>query len=105
MDEHPPPMHPPPIARHEAQDRIGRLTLGTVHDLGLALAESGSTEGEPVVVRTGGPHRTLDGLVALIDEALADDAASADRDRGGAADGGPRPPSPDVDPREPPPSS
>jgi hypothetical protein len=89
MDE-----QPPPIARHEAQDRIGRLTLGTAHDLGVALAESGSTEGEPVVVRTGGPHRTLDGLVALIDEALADDAAAADEGRGNAADRAPRPPSP-----------
>jgi hypothetical protein len=87
MDE-----HPPPIARHEAADRIGRITLGAAHDLGVALAESGSTESEPVVVRTGGPHRTLDGLVALIDEALAEDAASADEDRRGTADRTPQSP-------------
>ena len=79
MDE-----HPPPIARHEAQDRIGRLTLGTAHDLGAALAEGGE-DGEPIVVRTGGPHRTVDGLLALIDAALADDAAPAEEDRGDTA--------------------
>jgi len=75
MDE-----HPPPIARHEAQDRIGRLTLGTAHDLGAALAEGGA-DGEPIVVRIGGPHRTVGGLLTLIDAALADDAAPAEEDR------------------------
>jgi len=100
MDE-----HPPPIARHEAQDRIGRVTLGTAHRLGVALGESGSTDGDPIVLRTDGPHLTLDGLVSLIDEALADDAASAAEDRGSPADQGSRPPSPDVGPPAPPPSS
>ena len=92
MDE-----HPPPIARHEAQDRIGRLTLGTAHDLGVALAESGSTENEPVLVRTGGPHRTLDGLLGLIDAALADDAAPAEQDRGDRTGGATDPAAPDID--------
>jgi hypothetical protein len=31
-----------------------------------------------VVVRTGGPHRTIDGLAALIDTALEDEAADAE---------------------------
>lgn len=92
MDE-----HAPPIPRHEAQDRIGRLTLGTAHDLGAALGESGSTDVDPVLVRSGGPHRTLDGLVSFIDEALADDAASAGEERGGTAVRAPRPPSPEAD--------
>jgi hypothetical protein len=100
MDE-----HPPPIARHEAQDRIGRLTLRTAHDLGEALAESGSTEVDPVVVRTDGPHLTLDGLVTLIDEALADNTASAAEDRGSTAHQGSRPPFPDAGSPAPPPSS
>jgi hypothetical protein len=91
MDE-----HPPPIARHEAQDRIGRLTLGTAHDLGAALAEGG-TDGEPIVVRTGGPHRTLDGLLGLIDAALADDSALAEEDRGDTAHRATDPAAPDID--------
>jgi hypothetical protein len=91
MDE-----HPPPIARHEAQDRIGRLTLGTAHDLGAALAEGGA-DGEPIVLRTGGPHRTVDGLLALIDAALADDAAPAKEDRGDTADRVTEPAVPDID--------
>ena len=85
MDE-----HPPPIARHEAQDRIGRLTLGTAHDLGAALAEGGA-DGEPIVLRTGGPHRTVDGLLALID------ASSAKEDRSDTADRVTEPAVPDID--------
>jgi hypothetical protein len=91
MDE-----HLPPIARHEAQDRIGRLTLGTAHDLGAALAEEGA-DGEPIVVRTGGPHRTADGLLALIDAALADDAALAEEHRGDTAGRAADPATPDFD--------
>jgi hypothetical protein len=64
---------PPRIERHEATDRFGMISMRTAHDLGAALTESGSTDGEPIVVRRGGPHRSLNGLVSLIDEALADE--------------------------------
>jgi len=84
----------PPIARHEATDRIGKIALRTAHDLGAALAESGSTAGEPVLVRTDGPHRTVDGLVALIDAALAEE------DPGGAAGRTSHPTARDVDSRD-----
>jgi hypothetical protein len=63
---------PPPIERHEAVDRFGKAALRTAHRLTAALAESGE-DAEPIVLRTDGPHRTLDGLAALIDAALADD--------------------------------
>ena len=81
---------PPPIALHEATDRIGRISLRAAHDLGAALAEEGA-DSEPIVVRTGGPHRTVDGLLSLIDAALADDAALAEETR--APTNGPRAPS------------
>jgi hypothetical protein len=64
---------PPRIERHEATDRFGTISMRTAHDLGAALTDSGSTDGEPIVVRRGGPHRSLNGLAALIDEALADE--------------------------------
>jgi hypothetical protein len=64
---------PPRIERHEATDRFGMISMRTAHDLGAALTESGSTDGEPIVVRRGAPHRSLNGLVSLIDEALADE--------------------------------
>ena len=64
---------PPRIERHEATDRFGMISMRTAHDLGAALTESGSVDGEPIVVRRGGPHRSLDGLAALIDAALADE--------------------------------
>ena len=90
---------PPPIPLHEATDRIGRISLGTAHDLGAALAEGGA-DGEPIVVRTGGPHRTVDGLLALIDAALADDAALAEEDRGVTAGRAADPAAPDIDPQD-----
>jgi len=64
---------PPRIERHEATDRIGAISMRTAHDLGAALTESDSADVEPIVVRRGGPHRSLDGLAALIDAALADE--------------------------------
>lgn len=70
---------PPRIERHEATDRFGKAALHTAHDLGKALADD-----DPVVVRTDGPHRTLDGLAALIDAALIDTALAEDAP---AADG------------------
>lgn len=76
---------PPRIERHEATDRFGKAALRTAHDLGEALADA-----DPVVVRTDGPHRTLDGLAALIDAALAEDPPAADGagDHDGAHFGG-----------------
>jgi hypothetical protein len=66
---------PLPIARHEAVDRFGKVTLRSAHRLSAALAEGGDAGGEePIIVRTDGPHRTIDGLAALIDAVLADDA-------------------------------
>jgi hypothetical protein len=69
----------PPLERHEATDRFGKAALRTAHDLGEALADP-----DPVVVRTDGPHRSLAGLTALIDAALADDE---DAERGAGRDG------------------
>ena len=63
---------PPRIEQHEAFDRFGKTALRTAHDLGAALDRAGSAD-EPIVVRTDGPHRSIDGLAALIDAALADE--------------------------------
>jgi hypothetical protein len=63
------------VPQHEAWDRAGTRVLRTAHDLGAALAEEGAAP-DPVVVRTGGPHRSIDALAALIDAALADDDAT-----------------------------
>jgi hypothetical protein len=64
---------PPRVPSHEARDRFGKAALRLVHDLG----EAGAVE-EPVVLRTNGPHRSLDGLAALIDTALADEEPRGD---------------------------
>jgi hypothetical protein len=67
----------PPVERHAAVDRFGKTSLRTAHGLTAALVEQGlAAEDEPVVVRTGGPHRSLDGLAALLDAALEDAAGS-----------------------------
>ena len=58
---------PPRVERHEAFDRFGKTALRMAHD----LADADSAD-EPIVVRTDGPHRSIDGLAALIDAALAD---------------------------------
>lgn len=79
---------PPPIVRHQAVDRFGTTALRTAHRLTAAMAESGGGE-EPILLRTDGPHRSLDSLAALIDEALADEDAG-----GTQTDGQPR----DTDP-------
>jgi hypothetical protein len=73
---------PPRIERHEAVDRFGKKVLRTAHELTAALAENGATDQEPVVLRTDGPHRSIRGLMGLIDEALDDDRPS-----GGTAEG------------------
>jgi hypothetical protein len=61
----------PPIERHAATDRFGKRALRTAHELGAALPED-----EPVLLRRDGPHRSIGGLEALLDEALADDEAA-----------------------------
>jgi len=90
---------PPRIERHEAVDRFGKTVLRTAHDLTAALAENGQAENgqadnDPILVRTDGPHRSIDGLMALIDEALVDEAlvdeartdrTSTDEQPGGSA--------------------
>jgi hypothetical protein len=63
---------PPRIERHEAFDRFGKTALRTAHDLTAGLIEAGSAD-EPIVLRTDGPHRSIDGLAALIDAALAEE--------------------------------
>jgi hypothetical protein len=65
---------PPPIERHAAADRFGKRALGAVHDITVALAEGDDGAGEPVLLRRNGPHRSIGGLQALIDEALIDEA-------------------------------
>ncbi|MGY1633029.1 hypothetical protein ACI784_15110 [Geodermatophilus sp. SYSU D01186] len=65
----------PPIARHEAADRFGKAALRTAADLTAAVTDDEDAVPDPVVVRTDGPHRSLEGLAALLDEALAEDDA------------------------------
>jgi hypothetical protein len=77
---------PPRIERHEAADRFGAAALRTAHDLGEGLAGP-DADPDPVVVRTDGPHRSLAGLAALIDAALAEDGdEDGDEDGTGAGD-------------------
>ncbi|SDN81953.1 hypothetical protein SAMN05428965_1759 [Geodermatophilus sp. DSM 45219] len=66
---------PPRIAQHEAADRFGTTALRTAHELTVALAGNDDADEEPVVRRTGGPHRSIGGLAALLDAALADEDA------------------------------
>jgi hypothetical protein len=73
---------PPRFERHEAADRFGKTSLRTAHGLTAALVEAGlAAEDEPVVVRTDGPHRSIDGLAALIDAALAEEPPPGREDR------------------------
>jgi hypothetical protein len=65
-----------PIERHVATERFGKQALRTAHDISVSLAEGGADE--PVVLRRNGPHRSISGLEALLDEALADDGARTD---------------------------
>jgi len=64
----------PPVERHVAADRAGKQALRTAHGITEALAAHGSGAEEPVLVRRNGPHRSIAGLQALIDEALLDEA-------------------------------
>jgi hypothetical protein len=76
---------PPPIERHEATDRFGKTALHAAHRLTAAMAEPGADE-EPILLRTDGPHRTLDGLAALIDAALADNDVHGTAAKGSTRD-------------------
>jgi hypothetical protein len=67
------PEETPPVEPHAARDRFGKAALRTVHDLTAGLAEASDGEAEPVVLRTGGPHRSIKGLAALLDEVLDDE--------------------------------
>jgi hypothetical protein len=69
---------PPPIERHEAADRFGKEAIRAVHRLTEAMDVDEDGVPEPVVVRRNGPHRSLDGLAALLDEALAEEDEAAD---------------------------
>jgi hypothetical protein len=72
----------PPIERHEAVDRFGKTSLRTAHDLTAGLVEAGlAEEDEPIVVRRNGPHRSIDALAALIDEALSKEESPVDKQR------------------------
>jgi hypothetical protein len=86
---------PPRIEKHEAWDRAGKAALRTAHDLGAALSATGEPGDEPVVepvvVRTGGPHRSIAGLATLIDDALADAEESGTAERSGPPDRSPAP--------------
>ena len=78
---------PPRIPQHEAVDRFGTTALRTALQLTVELAENDGGDEEPVVLRrTGGRHRSLAGLAALIDAALdeggADPAEREPRHRG-----------------------
>ena len=64
---------PPPIERHAAADRFGKRALRTAHDITAALAAHDAAVGEPILARRNGPHRSIQGLQTLIDEALEDD--------------------------------
>ena len=88
---------PPPVERHAAQDRVGKRALRTAHDLGAALTHDGAGP-EPVLLRTDGPHVSFAGLAALIDEALAEDAAAGPAGR--QADGAAEPPGPRPEPQQ-----
>jgi len=83
----------PRIAQHQAVDRFGKSALRTAHELTVALAGDDGTDEEPVVLRTGSPHRSIGGLAALLDAALVDEPAdgptTAGQDR---PDGGQPPP-------------
>jgi hypothetical protein len=63
---------PPRIERHEAADRFGKEALRAVHRLTEAMDDEDGVP-EPVVVRRDGPHRSLDELAALLDDALAEE--------------------------------
>ncbi|MGY1727351.1 hypothetical protein ACI79J_10305 [Geodermatophilus sp. SYSU D01062] len=67
----------PRIERHEAADRAGKAALRAAHDLteGLSSGEPDDDVPEPVVVRRGGPHRSVGGLADLIDSALEENEA------------------------------
>jgi hypothetical protein len=69
-----PPVHP----KHLARDRFGKEALLAAHDITEALAEAGVDDDGVVVLRTDGRRHSLAELEALIDDALAEDAAAGE---------------------------
>jgi hypothetical protein len=68
----------PPLDRHVAADRAGKRALRAAQEITEALAADGAGAEEPVLLRRGGPHRSIAGLAAVIDEVLADDVPAGD---------------------------
>lgn len=66
---------PPP--RHVAADRAGVHSLYTAHQISEALAAAGEPD-EPVVLDRRGPHRSIQGLERLLDDALAEEERAED---------------------------
>ena len=54
-------------------------SLYTVHHISEALADAGVPE-EPVVLDRHGPHRSIQGLERLLDEALEEEERARDED-------------------------
>ncbi|MGY1730955.1 hypothetical protein ACI798_05490 [Geodermatophilus sp. SYSU D01045] len=71
----------PRIERHEAADRAGKAALRAAHDLTEGLSSEEDDVPEPVVVRRGGPHRSVGGLADLIDTALEENEAVRENER------------------------
>ncbi|MGY1831338.1 hypothetical protein ACI8AA_13080 [Geodermatophilus sp. SYSU D01180] len=71
----------PRIERHEAADRAGKAALRAAHDLTEGLSADEDDVPEPVVVRRGGPHRSVGGLADLIDSALQENEALEEDER------------------------
>ena len=74
-----PPVHP----KHLARDRFGKDALLAAHGITEALAEAGVDDDGVVVLRTDGRRHNLAELEALIDDALADDAAAGEAGKSG----------------------
>ena len=66
------PVHP----KHLAYDRFGKEALHAAHGITRALAEAGVDDDGVVVLRTDGKRHSFVELEALIDGALAEDAAA-----------------------------
>lgn len=68
-DGEPGGVHP----KHLAADRAGKGLLRAAHDITVGLAAAGVDDDGVVVLRRGGPHRSLGELEALLDEALSEE--------------------------------
>ena len=84
----------PPVERHAATDRFGKTALRTAHEIAAALADDRDGVAEPGLLRRGGPHRSIGGLEALIDDALDDALDDDEQSRRRPRDTGSAPPGP-----------